>query len=114
MMGPIGMFTFWFLHEPLPEVDEETQQLLDAIGELEQVKEEQYTVIKEYEELFDLQLVELPCICGGNTFKGLFSPNTPNEVQCEKCKNNYRVEINYDTVLISEPLDQSTNNKTLG
>jgi hypothetical protein len=107
MSIPAGIFTFLILKEPNPEEDEETQKLLTSIFDLESVNEEQSKVIKDYEEIFDAQLVELPCVCGGNTFKGLFSPNTDNEVQCEKCKNNYRVTINYDTVLLSEPMDQS-------
>lgn len=113
MIIPSGVFSFLYLNDPVPEVDEATQILIDSVTELEALKEEQLEVIKEYEQIFDAQLVELPCICGGNTFKGLFSPNTDNEVQCEKCKNNYRVNINYDTVLISEPLDQKTIDKTL-
>lgn len=113
MIIPSGIFTFLYLNDPIPEVDEATQILIDSVTELEALKEEQLEVIKEYEQIFDAQLVELPCICGGNTFKGLFSPNTDNEVQCEKCKNKYRVDINYDTVLISEPLDQKSVDKTL-
>jgi hypothetical protein len=114
MIIPAGVFSFLYLNDPIPEVDEATQILIDSVTELEVIKEEQLGVIKEYEEIFDAQLVELPCICGGNTFKGLFTPNTDNEVQCEKCKCNYRVNINYDTVLISEPLDQKSVDKTLG
>jgi hypothetical protein len=110
---PAGIFTFLILKEQNPEEDEEKEKLMTTIFELEGSNEEQMKVIKEYEEIFDTQLVELPCVCGGNTFKGLFSPNTENEVQCEKCKNNYRVTINYDTVLISEPMDQKSINKTL-
>lgn len=113
MIIPSGVFSFLYLNDPVPEVDEATQLLIDSVTELEALKEEQLEVIKEYEQIFDAQLVELPCICGGNTFKGLFTPNTDNEVQCEKCKNNYRVNINYDTVLISEPLDQKSVDKTL-
>ena len=113
MLIPAGIFSFLYLNDPVPEVDEATQGLFDAITELEALKEEQLTVIKDYEQIFDAQLVELPCVCGGNTFKGLFSPNTDNEVQCEKCKNNYRVNINYDTVLIAEPMDQKAVNDSI-
>jgi hypothetical protein len=113
MIIPSGVFSFLYLNDPVPEVDEATQILIDSVTELEALKEEQLEVIKEYEQIFDAQLVELPCICGGNTFKGLFTPNTDNEVQCEKCKNNYRVNINYDTVLISEPMDQKAVNDSI-
>lgn len=110
---PAGILTYVITKDPNIEEDEETQKLLDVITEYEMMGEEHLKVIKEYEDIFDTQLVELPCVCGGNTFKGLFTPNTANEVQCEKCKNNYRVNINYDTVLISEPLDQRSINESI-
>jgi hypothetical protein len=110
---PLGILTFLITKDPNIEKDEETQRLLEVIDEYETMTVEHLKVIKEYEEIFDTQLVELPCICGGNTFKGLFTPNTENDVQCEKCKNNYRVTINYDTVLIAEPMDQRGVDKTL-
>jgi hypothetical protein len=71
----------------------------------EAIMEEQESVILEYERIFDTQLVELPCICGGNTFQGLISPTLENIVECESCKNKYRVEVSYNSVLVSEPLD---------
>jgi uncharacterized membrane protein len=80
----------------------ESEQLVQS---LDQIIGEQSQVIDEYEKIFETQLVHLPCVCGGNTFEGLFSPNVENIVECEKCKNKYRVGINYDTVLISEPID---------
>jgi hypothetical protein len=110
---PVGILTFLMLNDPNEEEDEETQKLLESIYELETMLEDNTQVIKDYEEIFDAQLVELPCVCGGNTFKGLFTPNTDNEVQCERCKNTYRVTINYDTVLLSEPMDQKIIDKTL-
>lgn len=76
-----------------------------VITELDGIIGEQTQVIEEYERIFDSQLVELPCVCGGNTFQGLFSPKTENVVECEKCKNKYRVTVNYDSVMISEPLN---------
>ena len=110
---PAAILTYLITKDPNLEEDEETQRLLEVIDEYETMTTEHLKVIKEYEDIFDTQLVELPCVCGGNTFKGLFTPNTDNDVQCEKCKNNYRVNINYDTVLISEPLDQRGIDKTL-
>ena len=76
-----------------------------VVEELGRMVEEQGDVISEYEEIFDQQLVELPCVCGGNTFQGLFSPKSENIVECEKCESKYRVTVNYNSVLISEPLD---------
>lgn len=91
------------------------QKLEDIAEEQDALIQEQKSIIEEYETIFDSQLVELPCVCGNNTFKGLFSPKTPNLVTCEKCSNTYRVEINYDSVLISEPMDlNQTFDKLVG
>lgn len=85
--------------------NEATSKANGVIQELDTIIGEQTQVIEEYEKIFDSQLVELPCVCGGNTFQGLFTPNTENIVECEKCKNKYRVTVNYDSVMISEPLN---------
>lgn len=87
----------------------------EMIKDLDSIISEQAQVIDEYEQIFDSQLVELPCVCGGNTFQGLFSPKTENIVECEKCKNKYKVNINYDSVMISEPLNlDKTFNELVG
>jgi hypothetical protein len=87
----------------------------EMIKDLNSIIGEQAQVIEEYEQIFDSQLVELPCVCGGNTFQGLFSPKTENIVECEKCRNNYKVNINYDSVMISEPLNlDKTFNELVG
>lgn len=83
----------------------ELEEMKKALEASDALSEEMEGVITEYEKIFDSQLVKLPCLCGGNTFEGLFSPNTDNIVECEKCKNKYRVEIDYNSILISEPLD---------
>jgi hypothetical protein len=66
---------------------------------------EQEEVIKEYEKIFDSLVIPLDCICGGNTFEGLFQPNVENIVECEKCNSKYKVMVSYDSILISEPGD---------
>jgi len=87
----------------------------EIIKDLDSIIGEQSQVIEEYEKIFDSQLVELPCVCGGNTFQGLFSPKTENVVECEKCHNKYKVNINYDSVMISEPLNlDKTFNELVG
>lgn len=80
------------------ELDNDIKILMDTV-------DHQTEILDEYERIFDSQLVELPCVCGGNTFQGLFSPKTENIVTCDKCKNNYRVDIHYESVLISEPMN---------
>lgn len=85
--------------------DSVVQEFEGVLSNQESIIKEQEEVITEYEQIFDALSVQLPCVCGGNTFEGLFSPNTNNEVVCEKCQSRYRVDITYDTVLISEPTD---------
>lgn len=91
--------------EKLKEYDFQLTEITNINYGLEELVSEQKEVISEYETIFDAQLVELPCVCGDNIFKGLFSPSSENICSCEKCKNTYRVTIQYDTVLISEPLN---------
>lgn len=100
----------WFLKEKEQENGVDMDQIKDnelKLKEFESIIQEQNNVIDEYEFIFDQQLVELPCICGDNIFKGLFTPNMENICECDKCKNKYKVLVSYDSVLISEPLENS-------
>ena len=99
-----GVYYYMFINQPEEPV-QDTSEFDKIVAELGGMVEEQGEVIKEYEQIFDSQLVELPCVCGGNTFQGLFSPKFENIVECEKCESKYRVNVSYDSVLISEPLD---------
>ena len=98
---PLSSIVMYFMYMKYTKEDETVQ----IIQSLDQIIGEQTQVIEEYEKIFDSQLVELPCVCGGNTFEGLFSPKLENIVECEKCKNKYRVDVNYNSILISEPAD---------
>lgn len=98
---PLVLLIIHFLNKKPDEIVKAEQ----LVSELDGIIGEQAKILEEYEQIFDSQLVELPCVCGGNTFQGLFSPKTENIVECEKCKNKYRVTINYDSVMISEPLN---------
>ena len=98
------IYYFVFFNEEVPVIQDNTE-FDKIVAELGGMVEEQGEVIMEYEAIFDSQLVELPCVCGGNTFQGLFSPKVENIVECEKCESKYRVNVSYDSVLISEPLD---------
>ncbi len=103
---PIVSSIFYFFiykHE-----NKEESSIKEEMGQLIMTQEE---VITEYESIFDTQIVELPCICGGNTFEGLFSPKMENIVECEACKNKFRITIDYNTTLISEPIDINLNQK---
>lgn len=102
------VYYFMFINKEEPVI-EDTSEFDKIVAELGGMVEEQGEVIKEYEAIFDSQLVELPCNCGGNTFEGLISPKFENIVECEKCESRYRVEVSYNSVLISEPLDINDN-----
>ena len=90
------------------KISKTNSEINEKILEYEAALLETDEVIREYEMIFENQTVELPCVCGGNTFKGLFSANTENYCECEKCKNRYKVTVNFDSVLISEPLENQS------
>lgn len=104
----IWNWNMWFLKENTEltslERDYENFRELTELefSKIDKTLTEQTQIIADYEKIFDSQLVELPCICGGNTFQGLFAHNEENLVECEKCNNKYRVTVNYDSVLIAE------------
>jgi hypothetical protein len=70
-------------------------------------------VIQHYEGLLDTMSIKLPCICGGNTFEGLFPAGQENMVECQKCGSKYKVLVSFDSVLISEPLEDLNINKLI-
>lgn len=104
-LWPCAIGIAYFLFKKNEVKDPEDDMKLELIEKMDNIIQEQDVVLKNYEDIFDSQLVKLPCLCGGNTFEGLFSPNTENIVECEKCKNKYKVTVDYQSVLISEPLD---------
>jgi hypothetical protein len=101
LLIPILLGAYWFLVQKSDVFNTQSELMIFA----ENVIEEQELVIREYERIFDSQLVDIPCVCGVNTFQGLISPTLENIVECEKCKNKYRVEVSYSSVLISEPMN---------
>lgn len=102
LITPLVAGLLYILDKKLSPDTSERDMQINILGA---TVEQQTEILDEYERIFDSQLVELPCICGGNTFQGLFSPKTENIVTCDKCNNNYRVDIQYEAVLISEPLN---------
>lgn len=57
------------------------------------------------EELINLQTIPISCPCGKHTFTAPVFYNTENTFLCEKCGSRFKVELNYDTVLLTEPLN---------
>lgn len=93
------------LEKALVESDEVILKQETFIKDQDTVINDLQTKNSEYEELLDSLLVELPCVCGGNTFQGLFSPREENYVECEHCKNTFKITLKYDSILLSEPLE---------
>lgn len=103
---PVGIVTYFILSSKTPEPSEEFNELQRQFDEQQAIILEQEEVIAEYERIFDSQIVEIPCVCGKNTFKSLFSPNSENIIECDECKSKYKITINHNSTLMSEPLDE--------
>jgi hypothetical protein len=110
----IGCFVFFNNKKTIEDqVKEKVEETLEAtltpldeyVKKCENTIDEQYETIKEYETIFDSQVASIPCNCGENVFEGIFNPTGENICECEKCKNTYRVSVNFDTVLISTPME---------
>lgn len=98
------------IEQILEEKEEQFKEKYEEyIQKCEATIDEQYVTIKNYEDIFDLQISAIPCNCGNNTFEGIFLPNEENICECEKCNNTYRVTVNFETVLISSPMDGNTH-----
>lgn len=55
--------------------------------------------------IVELQTVPITCPCGKNTFTSPIFFNVDNSFLCEKCGSRFKVELNYDTVLLTEPMN---------
>lgn len=57
------------------------------------------------DELIQAQTVPVNCPCGKNTITSPIFYNIDNVISCEKCGSKFRVYLNYDTILVTEPLN---------
>lgn len=57
------------------------------------------------EEIIGLQTVPISCPCGKSTFSAPVFFNTENAFTCEKCGSKFKVDVTYDTILLTEPLN---------
>lgn len=55
------------------------------------------------EEIINLQTIPITCPCSKHTFTAPVFYNTDNVFFCEKCGSRFKVELNYDTILLTEP-----------
>ena len=57
------------------------------------------------EEIINLQTIPISCPCGKHTFSAPVFYNTDNSFLCEKCGSRFKVELNHETILLTEPLN---------
>ncbi len=103
----------WFKFDYKNMINQELEEKLKFTEteyiDLSRLNQEIVAANEEYEAIFDSQLWEIECNCGENTFIGLFSPYSENICECEKCKNRYRITLNYESILITD----TTNNEAI-
>ena len=56
-------------------------------------------------EIIDLQTVPVSCPCGKNTFEATIFFNVDNTFKCEKCNSRFKVETDYNSILVTDPLN---------
>lgn len=60
---------------------------------------------KIIDNIVELQTVPVSCPCGNNIFSAPVFFNSDNSFTCEKCNSKFRVEISYESVLLTEPVN---------
>jgi len=59
----------------------------------------------EAQQLLDLQTVEIACPCTHIVSKSPIFFGINNEFVCTKCSSKFRVDLSYESVLVTEPLN---------
>lgn len=57
------------------------------------------------QRLIDLQTVEIICPCTNVVSKSPVFFGLNNEFLCNKCNSKFRVDLSYDSILVTEPLN---------
>lgn len=103
-----------WLHDKGAFDNVEIKRLEGMLVESDAVISEHEEVLEDYENIFDGQVSEVPCVCGKNVFRGLFVPNVDNIIKCEECDSHYNVQVTLNPILISEPMDNEAAIEDLG
>jgi Ca2+/Na+ antiporter len=61
--------------------------------------------IDNIDHLINLQTVDIICPCGTAVSKSPVFFNQDNEFLCKKCNSKFKVELSYDSILVTEPLN---------
>lgn len=59
----------------------------------------------DLEKIIDLQTVDIICPCTNAVTKSPIFFGINNEFVCNKCNSKFKVELSYDSVLVTEPLN---------
>ena len=59
----------------------------------------------ELEQLLSLSEVKIDCPCGNYSFTENIFPNIENSYFCEKCNNEYNINISILPTLLTQPVD---------
>ena len=59
----------------------------------------------EIDQLVSLSEVTIACPCGNNTFTENIFPNVESTYNCEKCNNEFKIDVNITPTLVTNPVD---------
>jgi|TARA_R110002124_G_scaffold103480_1_gene252563 hypothetical protein len=59
----------------------------------------------EIDQLVSLSEVTIACPCGNNTFTENIFPNVESAYNCEKCNNEFKIDVNITPTLVTNPVD---------
>ena len=59
----------------------------------------------ELQQLFDLSEVTIACPCGNYSFTENIFLNVDNTYVCEKCNNEFKIDISITPTLLTQPID---------
>ena len=59
----------------------------------------------ELQQLLDLSEVTIACPCGNYTFTENVFLNMENTYTCEKCNNDFRIEVSISPTLLTQPVN---------
>ena len=59
----------------------------------------------EIDQLASLSEVTIACPCGNNTFTENIFPNVETTYNCEKCNNEFKIDVNITPTLVTNPVD---------
>lgn len=77
-----------------------------GIASFKTSKEVQYEQAEDNsQKLIELQTVEIICPCTNVVSKSPIFFGLNNEFLCNKCNSKFRVDLSYDSILVTEPLN---------